>query len=416
MRKIIPLTLSMLLGSMAFASPSGATTADKQDFATIERGRYLTVVGDCAACHTDPGSGADFAGGSPVETPFGPMLAPNITPDRETGIGAWTDDEFVAAVKDGWGREHTHLYPAMPYPYMTRMSTDDVLAIRAYLRTVPPVHNPVDSNQLPFPFNIRMVMAGWNTLFFKAGPFVPRADKDATWNRGAYLVEGPMHCGACHTPKNLLGGDKDAVLTGYTLQGWFAPNLTPDVRTGLGTWSNDDIVAYLKTGQNRMAAASGLMGEEVSLSSSKMTDADLRAIAAYLKDGPEGQSAEPTPVSAADSRMRSGAAIYHDECAACHRDTGEGVEGLFPALRGAPVVQSAEPTSLIHVVLTGVRSVATAPAPTAAAMPPFGWLLTDGQTADVLTYIRNAWGNAAAPVAAGDVGSARARLRDNRAE
>src|SRR5690348_6324430 len=187
------------LAVMAPAAASAATHVDPQNFETIERGRYLTIVGDCAACHTLASSGHQLAGGRPIETPFGQLLSPNITPDPETGIGAWSDDEFVNALTKGTGRNGMRLYPAMPYTYMTRMSRGDALAIRAYLRTVPAVRNEVHSNQLPFPFSMRWTMAVWDGLFFKPGAFHPAADKSAEWNRGAYLAEGPAHCGMCHT-------------------------------------------------------------------------------------------------------------------------------------------------------------------------------------------------------------------------
>lgn len=401
----------VLLG-LALALPAGtalAATIDKQDFKQIERGHYLATVGDCAACHTLPGSGHDFAGGRPVETPFGLLVAPNITPDPQTGIGAWTDDEFVNAMKKGTGRNGTHLYPAMPYTYYTKVTRDDALAIRAYLNTVPAVHNPVKSNQLPFPLDIRLGMAAWNELFFTAGTFQPDTSKGGEWNRGAYLAEGLGHCGLCHTPKNFLGGDQSsAALQGYALQGWFAPDITNDARRGLAAWSVDDIVAYLKTGHNKSGAATGLMAETLDRSTSHMSDADLKAIAVYLKDQPrKHESAPSAPEQAA---MKAGEQIYVDECSGCHTATGKGIAGLFPSLSGAPVVQQTNPTSLLHVVLRGARSVATGMAPTGAAMPEFGWVLNDDQVADVVTYIRNAWGNAAPPVSASDVGKARKSL------
>ena len=395
-------------GAARMETANAAT--DHQDFPTIERGHYLTVVADCAACHTLPGSGQQFSGGRGIETPFGNILAPNITPDRETGIGAWSDDDFVGSLLNGTGRGGMHLYPAMPYTYFTRLTRDDALAILAYLKTLAPVRNRVVSNQLPFPLDIRATMIGWNALFFKPGRFQPRADKTEQWNRGAYLVQGPEHCGLCHTGKNLLGGDKaSAAFKGNSLQGWFAPNLTNDAYRGLGGWSADQIVAYLKTGHNDTAAATGPMGEEVSLSSSQMTDADLQAIAAYLKDAPDG-AAKPAAIAASDPAMKVGAAIYTDECSACHAPKGQGIAGLFPALAGSPSIQSAEPTSLLHVLLRGTRSVGTQGAPTAAAMPPFGWLLDDEQVAAVTTYVRNAWGNAAPAVDASDVSRARRSL------
>jgi mono/diheme cytochrome c family protein len=412
MRKLGDLiTPALALVVLAFYGCGTQAATDDQDFPEIERGRYLTILGDCAACHTMPGSEHDFAGGRPIETPFGKILAPNITPDRETGIGAWSDDEFVSALTQGTGRDGAHLYPAMPYTYLTRVTREDALAIRSYLSTVPAVPNAVISNQLPFPFNQRVSMVAWNALFFTPGIFRPVNGKSAEWNRGAYLAEGLMHCGMCHTPKNVLGGDKTAQrLQGYALQGWFAPDITPDNRRGIGGWSADDIVAYLKTGHNRTAAASGPMGEEVSLSSSRLTDADLHAIAVYLKDQPNRDHADEATVAADDGVMKVGAAIYADECSACHTPKGTGIAELFPALAEAPSVQSTDPTSLIRVVLRGARSVATNEAPTGPAMPSFAWLLNDEQVASVTTYIRNAWGNASPAVTASQVAATREAL------
>jgi mono/diheme cytochrome c family protein len=384
------------------------TGIDPQDFSQIERGRYLTIVGDCAACHTLPGSGHEFAGGRPLETPLGELVSPNITPDPETGIGAWTDDEFVNSLTKGTGRNGTHLYPAMPYTYMTKTTRDDALAIRAYLNTVPAVRNAVRINQLPFPFHIRSTLVEWDALYFKPGPFRPVAGKSAEWNRGAYLVEGLAHCGLCHTPKNEAGADKaDRTLQGYAVQGWFAPNITNDARRGLGGWSVDDITEYLKTGHNGTSAATGPMSVVVSISTSHMTDADLRAIAVYLKDQP-GQPRETEIKNKPDQGvLEMGHKIYADLCSGCHTPNGEGTPGLFPSVSGSPVVQQTDAISLMRVVLRGARSVGTDRAPTAAAMPAFGWLLSDKEVAAVVTYVRNAGPNAAPAVSEDDVAKAR---------
>ncbi|HWG06994.1 MAG TPA: c-type cytochrome [Beijerinckiaceae bacterium] len=400
-----------IVGAISAASRAAE---DKQDFATIERGRYLTIVGDCAACHTASDK-VPFAGGRAIPTPFGTLLASNITPDPETGIGRWTDQQFIDALTKGVRSGGGHLYPAMPYTYYAKAKRDDLLAIRAYLATIEPVSRRVRSNQLPFPFNIRATMRVWNALFFRFVDVQPRSDKSADWNRGAYLVEGLMHCGMCHTPKNVFGADKtDARLQGYPLQGWFAPDLTTDNKRGLGAWSIDDIVDYLKTGHNRFAAASGPMADEVSQSSSEVTDADLHAVATYLKDTPTPAGESGAFAKPDDAAMKMGGAIYSDECSACHTPTGEGIAGLFPKLAGSPSVQSSDPTSIIHMILAGARGVATDGAPTASAMPPFGWLLSNDQVAAVATFIRNTWGNAAPQVTARMVSDLRrsADLRD----
>jgi mono/diheme cytochrome c family protein len=409
--------LGALLG-VALSLPAGAAAAagiNTQDFNQLEQGRYLTVVGDCAACHTLPGSGHEFAGGRAIETPFGNLIAPNITPDPVTGIGAWTDQEFVDALIRGTGRDGTHLYPAMPYTYYTKVTRDDALAIRAYLNSVPAISNAVKADQLPFPLNIRAAMIGWNKLFFAPGTFTPAAAKSAEWNRGAYLAEGLGHCGMCHTPKNFLGGDETTEkLQGYALQGWFAPNITNEARRGLGSWSEAEIVAYLKTGHSNTTAATGPMSETLNLSTSHMRDGDLKAIAVYLKDPPsEGQQNPSAQTSAPDqTTLKAGTQIYADECSGCHTPTGKGIPGLFPALNDSSVVQQTDPTSLLHVVLRGARSTATEPAPTGPAMPEFGWILTDDQVADVVTYIRNSWGNSAPAVSASDVGKERKALTE----
>lgn len=401
--------LIVTAGAAATAAPQAGpaqTGIDKQGFTQTQRGRYLATVGDCAACHTLPGSGREFAGGRPIETPFGLLIAPNITPDPVTGIGAWTDQEFIDALTKGTGRGGTHLYPAMPYTYYTKITRADALAIRAYLDTVPAVRHAVRINRLPFPFNIRAAMAGWDLLFFSPGSFHPVAGKSADWNRGAYLTEGLGHCGLCHTPKNFLGGDRSgARLRGNVLQGWLAPDITNDARRGIGGWSIGEIVAYLKNGHNRTGAATGPMSETLTDSTSHMRDGDLRDIAIYLKDQPGGSRSESPAVDA--TTMKVGGKIYADECSGCHTPNGKGIAGLFPALDNSPAVQQIDPTTLLRVVLRGARSVGTAGAPTASAMPQFGWILNDDEVAAVLTYIRNSWGNAAPPVSAGAVGKAR---------
>jgi len=387
-----------------------AGAVDLQSSGLVERGRYLAVAADCAACHTKQG-GKLYAGGVALETPFGTLVGPNITPDPEAGIGAWTDDEFVAALHDGRGRGGIRLYPAMPYPDYTKMTREDALAIRAYLQTVDPVPDKIEPNQLPFPFSIRTSLLAWNILNFKPGGLEPDSSKPAEWNRGRYLVDALGHCGACHTPKTIMGADKDSdYLQGGVLQGWFAPNITADGRKGIGRWSVEEIVNYLKTGANPYAIATDGMSEEVVHSSSNMTDEDLNAIAVYLKSLVPAQETAPPAIAASDARMVAGQAIYKDNCAGCHTDAGTGSPSLFARLAGSHAVQSDDPTTLIRVVLGGSQGVATASAPTAPAMPSFGWRLNDAQAASAVTYIRNAWGNAASAVSTDQVSAVRSQL------
>jgi mono/diheme cytochrome c family protein len=387
-----------------------AGQVDPQDFAQVEKGRYLAVVADCASCHTVPESGQPYAGGRAIETPFGNLVAPNITPDQGTGIGAWSDADFDAAVRKGRRPDGSRLYPAMPFDAYTKMSRDDVLAIRAYLNTVPRARNVVEANTLPFPYNVRSVMSVWDGLYFTEGEYRPDANKSAEWNRGAYLVTGPAHCPACHTPKSFLGGDKESrYLQGSPLQGWFAPNITDGNSTGLGRWSSDDVVLYLKTGHNRIDAATGPMAEVIELSSSQMTDTDLKAIAMYLKSLTEAGDA-PASLDARDPRMVAGQAIYRDQCSACHGLDGDGTPQLFPSLAKSSVVLAEDPASLIRIVLRGARSAATAAEPTAPGMPSYGEQLDDAQVAAVLTFIRNGWGSGASAVSPSVVASARSHL------
>src|SRR5689334_16234841 len=241
MRRVFAISLGIALAAPLIAVGvvrSYAAMTDAQKFSQIEMGRYLATVADCAACHTIPDGGKSYAGGRAIETPFGIIVSANITPDHETGIGAWSDEQFDTAVRKGIRPDGKRLYPAMPYPSYTKMSRDDVDAIRAYLQTLEPVRNAVESDKLPFPLDIRAGMRAWDKLYFTEGEFKPDPQKSPEWNRGAYLVLGPGHCAACHTPKTTLGGDKTSEsFRGSPVQGWFAPNITNDERTGIGRWS-----------------------------------------------------------------------------------------------------------------------------------------------------------------------------------
>ncbi len=372
-----------------------------------ERGKYLVTVGDCAACHTRPG-GPDFAGGLPLNTPFGVIYTANITPDKDTGIGSWTPEQFRRAMQEGKDDQGKNLYPAFPYPYYTHVSAADVEAIRAYLATVKPVSYSPPANKLPFPLNIRVFVKAWNWLNFKPGRFEPVATQTAEWNRGAYIVNGLGHCGACHTPKTFIGGDKKGqALQGGELDYWYAPSLNGDGRGGLKNWSVGDITTYLRSGSNDHADASGSMQDVVEISTSKMSDADLRAIAVYLKSLPASPNGERAPAAPAKLAMHQGQSIYVDQCASCHAVDGTGSPGLFPPLRGNSDLQSARATTPLHVILAGADTASTADKPTGPAMPAFAWKLTDAEIAAVTTYVRNSWGNAAEPVSAGDVSGLR---------
>ncbi|MDE1145884.1 MAG: cytochrome c [Azospirillaceae bacterium] len=379
------------------------------DAAAIQRGAYVAATADCAACHTAPGSAQAFAGGYPLKTPFGVLISSNITPDRETGIGDWTERDFFRAVRHGQS-PHGPLYAAMPYNAYVKLTDQDMHDLWAYMRSQAPVHNHIVSNQLPFPFNIRLLNLGWNLLFFDNHPFQPKGEQSAEWNRGAYLVDGPGHCAACHTAKNPLGGDSSAYLQGGPLQGWYAPEIANNPHVGLGAWTVPEIAQYLKTGSNGRAVASGPMAEAVENSTQHLTDADLVAIATYLRTVPGSNTQAPGPLAADDARMRRGAQVYAVNCSACHEGRGQGVADMVTGFAGNPAVQSANPDSLVQTLLKGGRGAVTEANPTGAGMPAFGWKLNDADAAAVLTFIRNSWGNAAAPVTADQVAATRAAL------
>ena len=374
----------------------------------IRRGRYLTIAGDCASCHTRRG-GRPFEGGLGLETPFGIIYSANLTSDREDGIGTWTTDQFFRVLHDGVAPGGKHLYPALPYPHFTVVSRADTDAILAFLKTVPPVHYVQPANRLPFPVDIRASLIGWDALSFSPHPFRANPAMSPQWNRGAYLVEGLEHCGACHTPKNVLGAELNSqAYRGAVIENWVAPDLTGNPRTGLGRWSSADIVEYLRSGRNAHANASGLMGEVVAYSTSLLSDSDLSAIAAYLKSlAPSPTGAIPAPDAAA---MRAGSATFFDACTACHLAGGRGQPRMVPPLRGSAVAQQREPTGVVRLILAGTRTAPTRSRPSFQSMPSFAWKLTDQEIADVATYVRNSWGNRAPPVHAHQVARVRSKL------
>ncbi len=408
MKKQLMLTAgSMLL--LAAGCVQAGSGSDSWDL--VSKGRYIAQLGDCTACHTEPGHPL-FSGGVTIDTPFGQLKGANITPDPETGIGKWTFTDFQNAMRKGHGRDGKRLYGAMPFTAYTKVTTDDNRALWAYLQTIQPVSRVVETNQLPFPFNLRATLRVWNMLNFSEGEYRPDPAKTAEWNRGAYLVQGLGHCGTCHTPKNILGGDKDGQFLKGGLPGvWFAPDITADTHTGIGQWTQQDLVEYLTTGANKYDIASGPMAEAVENSTQYWKKEDLNAVAVYLKSLTQGNTTTPTaPLSADNGQMVTGKAIYADRCSACHVSQGQGISHLFPQLAAAPLVNADNPMSLIHVVLAGSRAAGTPAAPTAPAMPAFGWDLSDQNVADVLTYIRNSWGNAAPAVTASDVKTLRKTL------
>lgn len=374
----------------------------------LRRGRYLATAGDCVSCHTRPG-GHPFNGGLGVQTPFGVIYTPNITGERSTGLGNWTPAQFFRALHEGRDDDGDRLYPAFPYPHFTIVSRADSDAILAWLKTVPGEAYTPPANRLPFPVDIRLSLIAWNKMFFQPHAFRPDPSQSAAWNRGAYLAEGLAHCGACHTPKTMLGADDMAhAYQGGKIQNWLAADLTGNPRTGLGRWSEADLVEYLKTGRNRHSNGGGLMSEVVSYSTSLLSDQDLMAIATYIKSLKPSPTIEPhAPDPAA---MKAGGAIYSDACMACHRAGGKGEPGFIPPLPGSALAQQRDPTTLVHFILAGARTGPTPTHPSFETMPSFAWKLTDQEIADVATYVRNAWGNKAEPVTADEVSDLRGKL------
>jgi alcohol dehydrogenase (quinone), cytochrome c subunit len=402
----------------------------------LQRGAYVAVEGDCAACHTAPG-GQALAGGLPISTPIGTVFTTNITPDNANGIGGYTYGMFERAVRRGIRLDGDALYPAMPFPSYAHMSDADTEALYAYLmHGVKPVAQPNKPEAISWPLSMRWPLTYWRWAFAPAVTTnAATLNNDPVINRGAYLVEGPEHCGTCHTDRGI--GLQELALTpqqgphylsGGVVDNYFASDLRGDPLTGLGSWSEADIVAFLKTGHNSHATAFGGMTDVVVDSTQHLQDSDLEAIAVFLKslspagtaiEGPQSSLADApavAPASAATIAPARGAIVYAANCAACHMPTGTGFSGMFPPLAANPVVNSQDPISLIHIVLSGSTMPATQGAPMAAMMPGFATRLNDGQVADVITYIRSSWGNKGGPVDASQVTSLRASIKAPRAK
>lgn len=380
-----------LLGIVAL----GAAAPDQSNGDLVAKGKYLADLGDCASCHTAV-NGAKFAGGRYMPTPFGPISTPNITPDKATGIGNYTDDQFVRVFHDGINAKSEYLYPVMPYPWFTKVSRNDILAIKAYLFSLKPVDAPRKPNHLTFPFNIRAGLAVWDAMFLKHGLFKPDPTKSAQVNRGAYIVETLGHCGECHNGRNLLGDTRmAAALRGGPIQNWYAPNITSDVHDGIGKYSDQQLFQFLKTGVSPgMGVAAGPMAETIHDSLKKMTDDDIHAIVAYLKSTLAKSSYQPTERTAYTGPNPAGRETYLNYCASCHQLDGKGLPGAVPSLAGNGAVMAKGPEDVMRVVLGGIEAQGDL-----APMPAVGAGMTDQQIADVVNYIRQSWGNKAPPTA-----------------
>ncbi len=386
---------------VAGAAPATGTGAAPQDPA-VTRGQYLALLGDCGACHTAEG-GASMAGGLPMATPFGLAYSTNITPDPVTGIGRYTFEQFDRALRQGVAADGRNLYPVMPYPAFARVTEPDMRDLYAYfMRGVLPVRQANTESQLRWPFSVRLGLAPWNLLFARAAPFQADPARSTSWNRGAYIVEGLGHCGACHTPRGLAfqeaGGDAASgqFLAGSTVDFWHAPSLRR-------LWPAEQIARFLQTGRNDHSAAFGTMAEVVHYSTQNFSDADLAAVAEYLAS----LSTAPVPSAMIEAvsdgvYASRGGLGYLQFCAPCHRLNGDGAGAIFPPLAGNSAVVSEDPTSAIHVVLAGGHTAQTRRHPRAFDMPAYA-ALGDAELAEILTFVRGTWGNRASPVTAGQV-------------
>ncbi len=444
LRVLLALAIVAVIGLLLFIFIPPQTTEPHEDLAAGWQpeegaGEYVMRLADCAACHTAE-DGVQFAGGRPINSPLGVIYSANITPDDETGIGDYSLDEFRAALYDGVREDGAHLYPAMPYDNYRFLTEEDVRALYLYFTTeVEPVSNPVPEPELGFPFDQRWALRAWKWVG------LPEAERDVggpgryddeQLNRGAYIVEGPGHCSACHSPRTQtftqagFTAEDPEFLTGGEIDGWTAPGLRgPD--SPPQTWSGEELARVLGTGRNAHASVVGEMALVVEDSLQYLTAEDMQAVVAYLRhigtDGPAPEDDADVPdeaeqvravdelvenataamLSTADPDMPLGARLYLDNCSACHMVDGRGADEVFPELDGSFLVTAAEPTGLIHMILEGDELPSTEERPMRLRMPGFGWRLSDAEVAELASFVRNAWSNDAGSVTAGMVADLR---------
>jgi mono/diheme cytochrome c family protein len=413
-------------GPMAFAGGPNVALADYKaanptgvpaliaKASVVERGAYLARAADCMACHTS-GDGREYAGGLAIRLPFGTLYSTNITPDKETGIGNYSDRDFLDAVHRGVRRDGVRLYPAMPYTSYTYMTDADVLAIKAYLFSLPPVRAKAPENTLTFPYNQRWAMTFWSALFNPDTRFAPDSDRSPEWNRGAYLAEALAHCGECHTPRNLAFAlDNRKKFAGALTAGWRAFNISSDKTTGIGGWRDEDLAAYLAIGHaDGHGTASGPMGEAVDRSFSLLAPEDIRAVVAYLRTVPAAAStdlpatlAPPAPASHRDGGNTAdarGKMVFEGACVSCHGWTGESPISPFATLTGAWAVNDPGATNVAQIVISGTRRHTEG----AISMPAFGGAYSDIEIAAVANYVTARFGSKPSQITAQDVAELR---------
>lgn len=418
---LIALVVLAVLAGLVWLSNFGddtrvneATPAAPPSPEQVARGAYLARAGNCMLCHTERG-GAAYAGGRPMETPFGTVYASNLTPDAQAGIGAWSAAQFRRALHEGRSRDGRLLYPVFPYTHTTRVTGADADALFDYLRSLPPVNKPNRQHRLRWPYNTQAALAVWRTLYFRPEKFVADPARTPEWNRGAYLVQGLGHCGACHTARNALGGSEGMDLAGglIPMQNWYAPSLAAENEAGVASWSIEDITQLLSTGTSRRGAVLGPMAEVVLHSTQYLEPGDVRAMAVYLQGLPPAPSdTDPRELPRAGAAtLDRGGRLYERHCASCHGEQGQGVPGAYPPLAGNRAVTMPSTSNLVQVVLHGGFPPATRGNPRPFGMPPFATTLSDADVAAVLTYIRAGWNNRAAPVSELEIAQQRSSIR-----
>lgn len=423
--------LLLIIGVVAYFCLNRTDASDGQappitgapaNSAVLARGEYLTRAADCIACHTVPETGRPYAGGVAFKLPFGTIYSTNITADASTGIGSWSDDDFVRAVREGVRKDGKRLYPAFPYTSYTQLSRSDVLAIKAYLFSLPQVAQPEKPNDLGFPFNQRWAMGFWNAAFFKSQRFVADNSKSPQWNSGAYLATALGHCAECHTPRNFgFGLEHGDALAGYSLQGWQAYNITSDMAHGIGAWSDADIASYLSTGHaDGRGSAAGPMGEAVAHSLQYLKPEDTAALVAYLRSVPAREGSHPVDIDAhaapavkstdaapfvdASGANAPGLKLFESACASCHQWNGNGQQTSYASLLGTQGVNDVSGANVTQVILQGVKMRV---GQKDIYMPAFGSAYSDTEVAQLANYVVAHFGDKKGTVTPRDVADRR---------